>query len=311
MDFFFNDILINPMLNILVMLYSILFSNFGLSLIVFTVLVRMLMMPLQIRQTKQMKRMTELQPQMRDIQRRYEKDPRRKQQETMRLYREAGVNPIGCLGPFVIQLPIWIGLYQAILKSLGTNPDDLIGLSQRIYSWNPFADSIVPLNSSFLWLDLANPDPTGIILPILVGASTWAQQKVATPPNPDPRQAQTAQMMLWMFPIMLAFISLSFPSGLALYWVISNVIGVVIQVSMTRDVTPLIPGFIKSPPFRSAPVPEATPPQAVENIEPAKEIESDGTIDKVRKNRRRGNRSSPERARRKAGRSRNRNYKPR
>jgi YidC/Oxa1 family membrane protein insertase len=309
--FFFNEILVNPMLNVLVMLYSILFSNFGLSLIVFTVLVRMLMMPLQIRQTKQMKRMTELQPQMRDIQRRYEKDPRRKQQETMRLYREAGVNPIGCLGPFVIQLPIWIGLYQAILKSLGTNPDDLIGLSQRIYSWNPFADSIVPLNSSFLWLDLANPDPTGIILPILVGASTWAQQKVATPPNPDPRQAQTAQMMLWMFPIMLAFISLSFPSGLALYWVISNVIGVVIQVSMTRDVTPLIPGFIKSPPFRRAPVPEATPSQPVENIEPAKEIESDGTIDKVRKNRRRGNRSSPERARRKAGRSRNRNYKPR
>ena len=171
----------------------------------------------------------------------------------MRLYREAGVNPLGCLGPMFIQLPIWIGLYQGLLKSLGTNPDDLVGLSQRLYSWNPLADTVVPINSSFLWLDLANPDPTPL-LPVLVGISTWAQQKMMTMPAMDERAASTNRMMLWMMPLMLAFFAFSFPSGLALYWTVSNLIGVAIQGYSTRDWSPLIPKFGKP-----APVPETAP----------------------------------------------------
>ena len=155
----FHVILINPMVNLLVALYSILFSNFGLAIILFTILVRLATLPLQLKQTRQMKRMQELQPRMREIQERYAKDPQRKSQETMRLYKEQGVNPLGCLGPMVIQLPIWIGLYQAIIKTLGTNPDDLVGLSQRLYSWNPFANSTVPLDSGFLWLTWPTPTP--------------------------------------------------------------------------------------------------------------------------------------------------------
>ena len=306
MIWFFDNAMVNPMLNVLVVLYSVLFSNFGLSIIVFTVLIRVATMPLHHRQVKSMRAMTGLQPKMREIQTRYGKDPQKRSQETMRLYKEAGVNPLGCLGPMVIQLPIWIGLYQALLKSLGTTPDHLVGLSQRLYSWNPVADTVVPLNSNFFGLDLANPDPTPI-LPVLVGVTTWAQQKMMTMPSMDPRQASTNQMMLWMMPLMLAFFAFTFPSGLALYWVISNLIGVAIQGFMTKDWSPLIPNFV-----RPKPVPE-TVEQPVQEPEP-KEIESDGRAtveDNVRKNRRRSNRGGAERARRKPNRGRNRNIKPR
>ena len=243
MGFVFNNILINPMVNILVVLYTVLFSNFGLSLIIFTIIVRVATLPLTMKQTRQMRRMTGLQPKMKDIQTRYAKDPQRRSKEMMALYKTEGVNPLGCLGPMVIQLPIWIGLYQALLKTLGTNPDDLVGLAQRLYSWNPVIDTVAPINSNFLWLDLANPDPSPLLLPILVGASTWAQQKVTMSPSTDERTASTNRMMLWMMPAMLGLFSLSFPSGLALYWVVSNVIGVVIHGVMTGEWSSLIPKF--------------------------------------------------------------------
>ena len=301
----FDAILVNPILNALVVLYSILFSQFGLAIIVFTVIMRLIMLPLQVKQTKQIKGMQSLQPKMKEIQQRYPKDPQRRSQETMRLYREAGVNPLGCLGPMLIQLPIWIGLYRALLKSLGTTPDHLVGLSQRLYSWNPLADSAIPLSSNFFGLDLANPDPTPI-LPVLVGVSTWAQQKMTTMPSVDPRQASTNNMMLWMMPFMLAFFAFTFPSGLALYWTVSNVIGVAIQGFMTRDWSPLVPKFARRGPDSSAEV----APQEVPEPEP-KEIKSDGNARDVRKDRRRSNRGGSERARRRPGRGRNRNIKPR
>ena len=308
LEFFFNNVLIDPMLNILAGLYIVLFGNFGLAIIVFTVIVRLLTLPLQLKMMRQMKAMQALQPRMREIQARHSKDPQKRSQEVMRLYREAGVNPLGCLGPMFIQLPIWIGLYQALLNSLGTTPDHLVGLAQRVYSWNPLADALVPLNSNFLWLDLANPDPTPI-LPVLVGVTTWAQQKMTTMPAADERQASTNKMMLLMMPFMLALFSFSFPSGLPLYWVISNTIGVAIQGFMTKDWSPLIPSFAKSAPAPKPVQPE--PPQQEHRELESEEIESDGRASNVRENRRRSNRSGPERARHKPRRGRNRNTKPR
>ena len=307
-EFLFNSVLIDPMLNILAGLYTVLFSSFGLSIILFTIIVRLLTLPLQLKMTSQMKAMQALQPRMREIQTRYSKDPQKRSQEVMRLYREAGVNPLGCLGPMFVQLPIWIGLYQALLKSLGTTPDHLVGLSQRVYSWNPLADAIVPINSNFLWLDLANPDPTPI-LPVLVGVTTWAQQKMTTMPAADERQASTNRMMLLMMPFMLALFSFTFPSGLPLYWVISNVIGVAIQGFVTKDWSLLIPGFIKPSPAPESIQPEPQQPEPGD-LE-SKEIESDGRASDVRENRRRGHRGGPERARRKPRRGRGRNIKPR
>ena len=289
MGFFFDTVLINPMLNILVVLYTILFNNFGLSIISFTIAVRLATLPLTLKQMRQMRAMSALQPKMKEIQERYAKEPQKRSQETMRLYREAGVNPLGCLGPMIIQLPIWIGLYQALLKTLGDAPDKVIGLSQRLYSWNPVGDTVVPLDSTFLWMDLANPDPSPIVLPVLVGVSTWAQTKMTTMPTSDPRTASTNNMMLWMMPLMLGFFSLSFPSGLALYWVVSNVIGVATQYFITGDWSPLF--------SRTAPAP-APEPEPIQETQP-KETENDGRTSDVRKNRRRSNRGSSKRARRK------------
>jgi YidC/Oxa1 family membrane protein insertase len=239
-----------------------------------------------------MKALTALQPKIRELQKRYAKDRQKLSQETMRLYREAGVSPLGCLGPLVIQLPIWIGLYQALIQTLPTTPDSLLGLSQKLYAWIPIVHSAVPLESGFLWLDLARPDPTPI-LPVLVGASTWVQQKMTTPPATDPKQASTNQMMLWMMPLMLAFFTFQFPSGLALYWIISNVIGVGIQYFITG----WGPLFAKTAP---APTESGTTPAAAP--QPVKEKREYGDARGHSKERRRSDRAGAKRAGRKEGR---------
>mgnify|MGYP001968839092 FL=1 len=233
-----NSVIIAPMINTLIVLYSVSFSNFGVAIIIFTILIRGLMMPLTVKQSRQMKAMTALQPRIKDIQSKYKNDKQRQSKETMSLYKEQGVNPIGCLGPMFIQFPIWIGLYQAILQTVPTTPERLVGLSGHLYMWLPMIEEVIPLDSSFLWLNLAQPDPKWI-LPVLVGVSMWFMQKMTTMPAMDDRQASTNRMMLCMMPFMFGFFSLQFPSGLAMYWVISNLAGIVIQGFITGW-TPLL-----------------------------------------------------------------------
>ncbi|SVC69988.1 uncharacterized protein METZ01_LOCUS322842, partial [marine metagenome] len=227
-----NSVIIQPMINSLLILYSIAISNFGLAIILFTVLIRAAMMPLTVKQSKQMKSMTALQPKIKEIQNKFKNDKQKQSQETMKLYKEQGVNPIGCLGPMFIQFPIWIGLYQAILQTVPNTPESLVNLSGHLYEWLPLVHDVVPINSNFLWLNLANPDPFPVF-PILVGVSMWFMQKMTTMPAMDDRQASTNKMMLWMMPIMFGFFTMQFPSGLALYWVVSNVVGIVIQGFIT------------------------------------------------------------------------------
>ena len=117
------------------------------------------------------------------------------------MYKDNGVNPIGCLGPMFIQMPIFIALYQAIIKTVPSEPENLVVLSKYLYSWLPMVRQSIPIESTFFWLDLAKPDPT-VILPILVGASMFLMQKMTTMPAMDERQASTNRMMLWMMPIM-------------------------------------------------------------------------------------------------------------
>ena len=236
LSFFFdiwNLVIIQPMINGLVLLYSWTFSNFGLAILAFTVLVRLAMVPLTVKQSRQIKAMGQLQPLMKEIQERHKGDRQKASQETMRLYKERGVNPLGCLGPMFIQFPIWIGLYQAILQTVPSNPESLVGLSRHLYDWLPQVHSVIPLDSRFLWMDLAIPDPSPFVMPVLVGASMFVMQKMTTMPTADERQASTNRMMLWMMPAMFGFFTLNFPSGLALYWVVSNIVGVAIQGFVT------------------------------------------------------------------------------
>ena len=215
---------VNPLINSLVILNNILFSNYGLAIIVFTLLMRLATMPLTLRQIHSTRAMTALQPKMQEIQKKY-KDPKRRQEETMKLYRQAGVNPLGCLLPMLVQMPIWFALYGALRITVGGTPESVVSLSERLYPWG-YIESAVPLENRFLWLDLGQPDRS-LILALLVFASTYVQQKLSTVPSTDPQRQAQAQMMNWMMPLMFAWFTLGVPSGLAVYWAVSNITAVI------------------------------------------------------------------------------------
>ncbi|TET50517.1 MAG: membrane protein insertase YidC [Dehalococcoidia bacterium] len=221
----------NPILNVLIALSHILGGSFGLAIIALTVIVRLVSWPLTRRQLQSTKALQDMQPKIQELQKKYGKNQQKLQQEMMKLYKEAGVNPLGCLWPMLIQLPIWIALYQAIMRALATTPEHLLDLAHRLYSWEVVRQAI-PLSSRFLWLDLGQPDPYWI-LAIVVGGTMWAQQKMTTAPSVDPRQQSTARMMTLMMPFMFGFLTLMFPSGLALYWAVSNIIGIITQYFVT------------------------------------------------------------------------------
>ncbi len=216
-------VFVNPITNALIILNNIFLGNFGVAIILFTLLMRLLTMPLTVRQIRSSRALSTLQPRLQELQKKY-KDPKRRQEETMKVYREAGVNPLGCLLPMLVQFPIWIGLYQALRITVGGTPESVVGLSQRLYPWG-YIEQAVPLQNNFLWMDLGQPD-TSLILAFIVFASTYVQQRLATPPTTDPRTQSTNQMMLWMMPLMFAFFTLQVPSGLGVYWAMSNIVGV-------------------------------------------------------------------------------------
>lgn len=298
-----REIIIRPMLNTLLVLYVLCFAQMGVAIIAFTVLVRVVTIPLTVRQLRQMRSMTGLQPKVREIQERYAGDRQRVSQETMRLYRESGVNPIGCLGPLIVQMPILIGLFRVLIQTLFNNPEDLVNLSDKLYSWITFVPihAAVPVNNGFLWMDLSRPDPSPIVMPVLVAVTTWVQQKMTQMPSPDPRQQSSQTMMLWMMPIFLGAFSLGWPSGLPLYWVVSNLIGIGIQYFITGW-GPLFPLFPRRGEEESEPAPAAVAPDPQESSSD----ESDNTN---RENRRRSRRAGARSSRRRPQRGRGRNTK--
>ncbi len=217
--------ILQPVINILIALTHYLFNNFGLAIIVLTIVIRVCMYPLTTKQLHASKAMQELQPKLMELQKKYAKDKQKLAKEQMMLYKQSGVSPAGCMVPMLIQMPIWIALYQSIMMALAVAPEGLLNLSGYLYSW-PMVYSMLPLESMFLWLNLAEPNA---LLAILVGGTMWLQQKMVMPTTADPKQQAQSRMMLWMMPLMFGFLCLSFPSGLALYWVASNVISIVMQ----------------------------------------------------------------------------------
>ncbi len=283
-----NTIILEPVLNSLIAMCTVLGGSFGLAIIALTVIVRLIMFPLTVRQTQSTKAMQSLQPKMQELQKKYAKNQQKLQQEMMKLYKEAGINPLGCLWPMLIQLPIWIALYQAIMQALAATPENLLNLSQHLYSWAAVGQA-VPLNEHFLWLRLSRPDPN-LILAILVGGTMWVQQKMVTAPATDPRQQSMTRMTTMMMPLMFGFFTLSFPSGLALYWVVSNVIGIIIQYFVSGGW-----GYLRAP---SAPQPtpaqkpmptQKIPPPAVQPSKAAqKATEESKAIKKASEEKKRG-----------------------
>ena len=301
-----TEIIIRPLLNILMVLYVLSFHNMGVAIIIFTVLVRMATLPLTLKQLRQMRGMTTLQPKIKAIQDRYSGDRARISQETMKLYKESNISPIGCLGPMIPQMLILFGLFRVLVQTMFNSPNDLVQLANKFYNWIPIIDihSAAPLNNVFLGLDLSNnPETYLFIIPLLVAASTWVQQKMTMAPSADPRQQSSQTMMLWMIPIMLGMFSFSFPIGLSLYWTVSNLIGVVIQYFITGW-DPLFPLF---PKFQKPQPPSQTPPPSSDGA--TEEMESNEHSDKERTQRRRSRRTSSERTRRRPQRGRGRSSK--
>ena len=226
------DIIINPFITILLFLYQILGGTVVLAIVVFTILVRVATYPLTIKQQRSTKAMQELQPELKKLQEKYKNERERLAQEQWALYRKHGVNPLaGCL-PLLIQLPIMLGLYRAIVATLAATPTQLLDLSGRL--WIPDLSSQVPLDNKFAWLNLAVPDPL-YILPILVVITTWLQQKLLMPAAPPSsgggsrqgdQAAQISRQMMMIMPLMFGFFSLSFASGLSIYFIASNLIGI-------------------------------------------------------------------------------------
>lgn len=222
-DFVWNDILLNPMTNALIFLSNVLFGNFGLAIIAFTLFTRFATYPLTLRQLRTTRAMQEMQPRLQEIQKKY-KDPKRRQQEMMKLYREVGFNPLGCAVPFLIQIPIWIALFQVIRRTMGSTPEALLGLSERLYDWS-FITEAVPLDRNFLFLDLSNPS---IPLAFLVAIATFFQQKFSMHRSTagNDRQAATNRTLLYIMPLLFGWFTITVPSGLGLYWLVTSIFGV-------------------------------------------------------------------------------------
>jgi YidC/Oxa1 family membrane protein insertase len=226
--------ILQPMLNALLWLYSMLGSQFWLAIIVFTVVIRVLMTPLMLPQQRSAKKMQEIQPRLKELQKKYGKDREKLSQEQMKLYKEAGVNPMGGCLPMLIQFPIWIGLYQSIIQALGYQPLQLLSLSANIYPFFSALWSEVPLNRYFLGMDLAlTPQQLGGLtyaLPVLVAFTSWIQSKMTTTTAAtDGQAASMGQSMTLMMPLMFGFFSLNFATGLSFYFIVSNIIGIITQ----------------------------------------------------------------------------------
>ncbi len=232
----FHLLLVEPITNMLVALARGFGGNFGIAIIVFTIVMRFATWPLTASQYKQSRAMQAIQPKMQELQKKYKgKDPKKLQQETMALYKEAGVNPLGCVLPMLVQMPIWIALYQVIRLSLGETPESFVTLSQTLYPIG-YVHEAVPLDNQFLIWNLGQPDAL-LILPVLVGITMYVQQKMISPTPQSTgqltqqqlQQQQTQQMMTWMMPLMFAYFTFTVPAGLGLYWAVSNIAGIVTQ----------------------------------------------------------------------------------
>jgi YidC/Oxa1 family membrane protein insertase len=221
------------MTNVLVALARLFGGNFGLAIIAFTIIMRIVTWPLLSSQYKTTRIMQQIQPQLRELEKKYKgKDPKKFQQEMLALYREHGFNPLGCFFPLLVQFPIWIALYAVISRSLGDTPESFVTLSQSLYPI-PYVRDAVPFETSFLIWDLGERDT--LLLPILVGVTMYVQQKMITPApaatanRQQMQQQQTQQMMTWMMPLMFFFWTSTAPSGLGLYWFVTNLVGIITQ----------------------------------------------------------------------------------
>ncbi len=206
-DFGWFDLLAKPLLHVLLFFYGFL-KNYGLAIILLTVIIKLIFWPLTHKSYASMKAMQKLQPEMQKLREKYKSDKERLNRELMELYKTHRVNPLGGCLPMLVQIPVFFALYKVLLDS--------IALRQA-----PF----------MLWLtDLSAKDPY-YVTPLLMGATMFIQQKM-TPTTADPMQAKIFMLM----PVIFTFLFLNFPSGLVIYWLVNNLLTIAQQYYINHHV---------------------------------------------------------------------------
>ncbi|GAB4116722.1 MAG: YidC/Oxa1 family membrane protein insertase [Roseiflexaceae bacterium] len=208
----------------------------GIAIIAFTIVARVVILPLTVQSLQSSRKIQEIQPLMKELQRKHGKDPQKLQEETLKLYREYKINPAGGCLPMFLQLPIFLGVYQAVINLTRVSPAEHAG-SAMLQALSTAGVSLanIPANlgqpqlsGGFLWLpDLGKTDPL-YILPVLSVVFQLLVQLMATPRVQDPQQKAMMQSMLLM-PIIFGYIGFTFPSGAVLYWVIGSILSMIQQ----------------------------------------------------------------------------------
>ena len=256
-----DTLIIQPFTNVLLMI-TMLVKNFGLAIILFTILIKLITFPLTAKQIKSTQAVQELQksPRYLKLQEKYKDNKEKLAEEQFKLQRELGVSPFGSCLPLFIQFPIIIGLYQSIMRAMASTPLELIKLERIIY---PFLDpnKILPLQNRFLWMDLGQPERLTVfgigipVLTILVVLTTLVQSRVMAPPTEggnDQAAAMTSSMNMTM-PVVMVMLAYQFSAGLALYLVVSNLTTIAQYAAMGRtDWSKILP-WVKSKPKAAKP----------------------------------------------------------
>ncbi|MCJ7727472.1 MAG: YidC/Oxa1 family membrane protein insertase [Actinobacteria bacterium] len=217
-------------------------ANYGIVIILLTIIVRIVLIPLTISQTKSMAKMQKLQPELKELQKKYKDDKQKLQQETMEFYKKNNVNPLaGCL-PLLLQMPVFFALFQAL-----RNPSEIVtnilgnftidgvanGIKTGLAGFLPAGEFTIMgaanPNYNFLWMNLNDKDPYYILV-ILMVATMFLTTKMTTT---DPKQAK----MMYIMPVVFGFISFQFPSGILVYWVTSNIWSIGQQWIVNKIVT--------------------------------------------------------------------------
>lgn len=245
-----DSLIIKPFITVLLFIYDLIGGNFGLAIILFTFLIKAITYPLTAKQIKSSKALQEMQndKDWQAIQNKYKNDRDRLAQEQMKFYKEKKISPFASCLPTLIQLPIIIGLYQSIIQTMGNAPLQMLNLVSKASSWatdifnleNPIR--LIPLNSEFLWMNLGRPERVYIpgisfgipVLAIVVVITSYLQTKLIATPSSDPQQSQMSGIMNIYMPVLMGWFAYSFASGLALYFVTSNVFGILQYAALGR-----------------------------------------------------------------------------
>lgn len=260
------------LLNVLVAINFVV-HNPAVAIVVFTILIKLLTVPLTLKSLRSTRNMQRIQPLIKEVQKKYGKDKQKQQEETMRIYQQYGVNPAAGCFPMLVTLPIFFGLYSALTNTIthGADPNWLKPIL--------FSSALVPyanFSQHFLWItNLAKPDPA-YVLPLLSGVFQFIQSRMAMAPRDpnSPVDPQTKMMnnMMQFMPLYIIFISLNFPAGVVIYWAVSNIFSAVQQYFITGwGSLPNVPGLSFLPKKVHA-MPEPLPPPPVGELAPRKGV---------------------------------------